>query len=623
MKKVIFSFLAVLTAVSFATAQKLEDGVKALYYQKYSDAEKILQALVTKDAEEGQNVYWLGQVYLDNTYGETDGVGKALALYQKYAASNNPWIAVGLGEIDYINHNKEAAEQKFQKALDAADKFRGRHKDEEKAALMTAIGRASVYGNRDIGNPAFAIPILQKAMDLDKENPNPALYLGMNFLKLGGDQGGNAFVAFNNAILRDPTFAAAYYRMGRIFHSQNNFEVMDDWYKKGIAADPAYAPIYLDYFDYFKNNDFNKAKEYLDKYVTNSDGGCGVQYFQADYLFRSGNYQESINKGKEMEAGACASYPHLPLLLAVNYHRLGDTAQAVTYAKKFFSTVSPANILPDDYAFGGFIYKDVPEMADSAIKYLKIAYNLDTIQAEKDVYADSIAYALEKANKPIEKYKWLRELYDAKDSTQDGYNTALFNVGYSALQVATNTDSTYFPVADSMFTTYKSKYPDQVYGYMYLVRTKLASKDTAAAIPEMLQYIDFMKKDTAKYKAQLLNQYSFLANYYVNTKGDYPNGLKMFEAISALEPTNAEAKQYADQIRTYLEKHGGESPAASDSSSTGDDASSTQATQSTDSTTSQATDSSTQSTDSTSKAADSTSTGSDSTSTGTDSTNSN
>lgn len=606
MKKVVFSFLAVLTAVSFATAQKLEDGVKALYYQKYSDAEKILQALVTKDAEDGQSIYWLGQVYLDNTVGEADGVGKAQALYQKYAASNNPWVTVGLGEIDYINHNKEAAEQKFNAALDT--KFKGRHKDEEKAALMTAIGRASVYGNRDIGNPAYAIPILQEAMDLDKENPNPALYLGMNFLKLGGDQGGNAFVAFNNAILRDPTFAAAYYRMGRIFHSQNNFEVMDDWYKKGIAADPTYAPIYLDYFDYFKNTDFNKAKVYLDKYVTNSDGGCGVQYYQADYLFRSGNYQESINKGKEMEAGECASYPHLPLLLAVNYHRLGDTAQAVTYAKKFFSTVAPSNILPDDYAFGGFIYKDVPEMADSAIKYLKMAYNLDTIQANKDVYADSIAYALEKANKPIEKYKWLRELYDAKDSTQDGYNTALFNVGYAALQVATGPDSSYFPIADSMFTLYKAKYPDQVYGYMYLVRTKLVSKDTAAAIPEVLQYIDFMKKDTAKYKDQLLTQYSFLANYYVNTKGDYPNGLKMFESISALDPTNAEAKQYAEQIRTYLNKHQGE---GTDSSSTGTD-SSGKATQSTST-----------NTDSSSTSTDSTSTGSDSTSTGTDSTNSN
>lgn len=553
MKKVVFSFLAVVSAISFAAAQSLEDGVKALYYQKYTNAEKILQDLVNKKAE-GQAVYWLGQVYLDNTFGEADGVAKAGALYQKYAAGNDPWVQVGLGEIDYINHNKQAAEQKFETALQAASKFKGRHKDEDKAALMTAIGRASVYGNRDIGDPAYAIGILQKAMDLDKENPNPCLYLGMNFLKLGGDQGGNAFVAFNNAILRDPAFAAAYYRMGRIFHSQNNFEVMDEWYKKGLAADAAYAPIYLDYFDYFKNTDYNKAKVYLDQYVKNSDGGCNVQYFQADYLFRSGSYQESINKGKEMEAGECASFSHLNLLMAMDYHRIGDTAQAITYAQKFFSTAAATSISADDYAFGGYIYKDVPEMADSAVKYLKTAYSLDTIPENKAIYADSIATALENANKPVEKYEWLRQLYDEKDSTSDGYNTALFNAGYAAFELA-QTDSTYFPAADTLFNTYKTRYPDQVYGYRYLVASKLAAKDTTAAIPEIMDFIEFMKTDTTKYKEDLMAQYGFLANYYVNTKGDYPNGLKMFDAILALDPTNAAAKQYGDQIRDYLEKH--------------------------------------------------------------------
>lgn len=555
MKKVVFSFLAVVCAVSFAAAQKLEDGVTALYYQKYTDAEKILQDLVNKaKTPDGETIYWLGQVYLDNTYGEADGEAKAQALYQKYASLNDPWVQVGLGEIDYINKNKQAAEQKFEAAMATASKFRGKHKEEDQCRLFTAIGRASAYGNRDQGDPAYVIQILQKAMDLDKTNPYPCVYLGINFLKLGGDQGGNAFVAFNNSITRNPKFALGYYRMGKIFHSQNNFEVMDEWYKKGIAADPTYAPIYLDYFDYFKNTDYNKAKTYLDLYVKNSDGGCNVQYFQADYLFRSGNYQESINKGKEMEAGTCANFSHLNLLLAMNYHRLGDTAQAVSYAKKFFANTSASNLLPDDYAFGGFIYKDVPEMADTAVKYLKIAYDLDTIPAEKAIYADSIAAALEKANKPVEKYQWLRKLYDEKDSTSDGYNTAMFNAGYAAFELAQQ-DSTYWPAADSLFTKYKTKYPEQPYGYMYLVRSKLLAKDTTGAIPEIQDFIGFMKKDSVKYKEDLMGQYGFLANYYVNVKGDYPNGLKMFDAILALDPTNAAAKQYGDQIRAYLEKH--------------------------------------------------------------------
>ena len=549
MKKVVFSFLAVICAVSFAAAQSLEDGVKALYYQKYTDAGKILQDLVNKKAE-GEAIYWLGQVYLENTFGESDGVGKAQALYQKYASTNDPWVLVGLGEIDYINHNKQAAEQKFDKAL--ATKFKGRHKDEMQAALMTAIGRASIYGNRDIGDPAYAIGILQKAMDLDKTNPAPCVILGMNFLKLGGE-GGNAFVAFNNAILRDPTYAEGFYRMGRIFHSQNNFDVMDEWYKKGIAADPTYAPIYLDYFDFFKNTDYNKAKGYLDLYVKNSDGGCNVQYFQADYLFRSGSYQESINKAKEMEAGTCADFSHLNLLLGMNYHRLGDSVQAVNYANKFFAKTAATNLTADDYAFGGYIFKETTATADSAVKYLKMAYALDTLEAQKAIYADSIAYALEKANKPVEKYKWLRQLYDEKDSTSDGYNTALFNAGYAAFELG-KTDSSYYPTADTLFELYKTKYPDQIYGYKYLRDSKLAQKDTTAAVPAVLDYIAFMKKDdSVKYKDYILAEYGMLAGYYVNSKNDYENGLKMFDAILAFDPTNEAAKQFGDQIRTFLD----------------------------------------------------------------------
>ncbi|HEY0299008.1 MAG TPA: tetratricopeptide repeat protein [Arachidicoccus sp.] len=558
MKKIVFSVLALAGGVSFVSAQSLDDGIKALYYGKFTSATQILQQVVQKDPKNTEAVYWLGQVYLNDTYGETNGVQKAATLYQQTATANpqDAWILVGLGEIDYINKNNTAAEQKFEQAITLSNSFKGKNKEKNQAAILTGIGRASAYGNKDMGDPSYAIPALQKAANLDKTAPEPDLYLGMNFLKLGGDMGGNAYQAYADAKNRDPKYAAAFYHMGLIFHGQDNYEVMDTWYQQGIAADPNYGPIYADYFDYWKAKDANKAKGFLDKYVGVSDNGCDVQYYQADYLFQAGSYQESLAKGKQMESGSCASFSHLPLLMAMDYHRLGDVANATSYAKKFFASTAASNILADDYAYGGYIFKDDSTMADSAVAYLEKAYELDTLPANRTVYSDSISYALDKANKPVEKYKWDRKVYDSKDTGADGYNLAMFNVGYDALQVAT-TDPKYFPIADSFFVNYKARYPEQIYGYKYLATSKLMQGDTTAAVPYVEDYIGQMSKDTAKYKTDMIDEYGVLANYYVNSKGDYASGLKQFQGILSVDPTNETAKQYAEQIQAYLDKHKG------------------------------------------------------------------
>ena len=51
--------------------------------------------------------------------------------------------------------------------------------------------------------------------------------------------------------------------------------------EKQLAADPTYAPVYLDYFNYYTERDVNVAKEYLDKFVANADQDCDTDYFVA------------------------------------------------------------------------------------------------------------------------------------------------------------------------------------------------------------------------------------------------------------------------------------------------------------------------------------------------------
>jgi tetratricopeptide (TPR) repeat protein len=70
---------------------------------------------------------------------------------------------------------------------------------------------------------------------------------------------------------RDPKNARAFYRIGKIYQSQNNKDLFEQNFNNAIAADPTFPQVYLAYFNYYANRDVNVAKEYLDKYVANAD----------------------------------------------------------------------------------------------------------------------------------------------------------------------------------------------------------------------------------------------------------------------------------------------------------------------------------------------------------------
>ena len=187
----------------------------------------------------------------------------------------------------------------MQKQAITATKGKGR-RGTNNPDILTAIGRAMADGSSQQGDPQYGIDKLKEAATLDKTNPAIDILLGICYLKQGSDKGGAAVEAFTDATRRNPQYAEAYFRIGRIYESQNNTQYMNEWFGKAIAADPAYAPVYIEYFNYYKDRDVNAAKEYLDKYVANADQDCATEYFVADYLYRAGKFQESLDKAKSM-----------------------------------------------------------------------------------------------------------------------------------------------------------------------------------------------------------------------------------------------------------------------------------------------------------------------------------
>jgi tetratricopeptide (TPR) repeat protein len=537
MKKVFLTTLAAVLLAVASFAQTVDAGIKSLYYERNDEAITVLKQAVSANSKDVMANYWLGQAYL----AKKDYAG-AKAVYQAAltAGLNDPYIWIGSGHVQLLEGgDKNSAKQKFEQAITATKK------KTEDPNILLAIGRANADGGREFGDANYGIEKLKRANELDKKNPEIPYQLGISYLKLGGERGGEAVEAFRESITRDPKYAKAMYRIGKIYESQENKESMEKWYGDAIAADQSFAPAYLAFFQWYQNRDVNAAKEFLDKFIANSPKSCETDFFQADYLFRAGKYQESLNKAKQMEA-TCATYYQLPILYSYNYERLGDTVQAKTYLEKYVSTAKAEQITSDQALFGASLLKRFKGSEQGAIALLTKALNTDTVTKSRIKLMDTISAMYKRTGDIANSFAWAEKSYKANANPS---NRNLFD--YASAAAASKN----YALTDQLFNEYITKYPDQAAGYFYRVKFAMESDSTnAKAIEPINQYITFLDKDREKNKASMIYYHSVLAQYYANTVKDYANAINEFKKILELDPGNADAPKYIAQLEKILNK---------------------------------------------------------------------
>ena len=568
MKKLILSFCGILSIGALVKAQDVNDGIKFINYQRWTSAKQTLQkAAASKDP---LAIYWLGQAYIG-----ADQTDSAKIIYQNAltAGVNDPWIWIGSGEVEILQGGDvNAAKQKFEQAITATTKTKGRNKGPN-PDILNAVGRAMAAGSSQQGDPNYGIDKLKQAAQIDDKNPDIYINMGLCYRKLGGDKGGQAFEAFRQATVIAPQDPRAYYLIGKIYESQRNKESMDEWYGKAIAADVTFAPVYLAYFNYYKETDVNTAKANLDKWVTNTDKGCEADFFVGDYLFRAGKYQESLQQAKNMEAGGCATFPRLNVLYAYDYDRLGDSVQARSYIQKYLTSADTSNIQPSDYAFAGTVFAKFPESADSAGKYFELAISKDTVKENQAKYLSSAVDVATATNN----YGALLKLIGAMKSLtgSDLSETQYYNISKSIADAAADTtkpfDSAKYIIGDSVIKSYVAAYTDKPQPYAFLVRyAKASDRDTTKglALPAIAlqnQYESKFKDTAASAKQVIFSNDVYLLIYYAqyDQKGakadNYRKAIDVANEMISLYPDqNSEQYKYAagvrDQLQSALDK---------------------------------------------------------------------
>ena len=542
MKKLTTLFLAVLLSGQLLVAQSVDEARNSLYNGRVASAKQMLGKLLSSNDKNPEAIYWLGQSYL-----ATDDIASAKKVYQDAlnGGVNDPMVIVGMGHIALLEGNKTDARQRFDVAISTS-----MNKKKENPAILNAIGRANADGGATIGDPAYAIEKLKRAAELDPTNADIYINLGINYIKI--NDGTNAYEAYTNAIRVDPKSARANFRLGKLFQSQGNKEKYLEYYNSATTANSGFAPAYLELYDYYSNRDVNKAGDYLQKYVANSDQDCNTEFLYADYLFRSGKYQESLDKTRAMENGSCKNFQRLKVLYAYNYDRLGDSVQAKSNIQNYMTSAAPDKIQAADYLFAASILKKSWGGEDAAISYLKRALDFDTVRANRKQYIDTIALLYKKSGKIADRLEWLKKSYAINPNPN---NIDIYNMADAAIVTGN------YALADTMANAYIQKYPDQDYGYTLKIRgAKAADSTLVGAFPAIQQYIDFLtNKDATVNAAKIVTQYTTIASVAADKLKDYGMALNAVNKILFIEPANA----FANSAKPVLEKAlkgGGSSP---------------------------------------------------------------
>jgi tetratricopeptide (TPR) repeat protein len=533
MRKQSISLLLAFTCIgSMVMAQTLEQGKQFLYYERYASAQSAFEKALNANPNNIDAVYWLGQTMIHRR--DTRDTAGAKALYQKMLATNGnaPLLLAGIGHIELLYGDKNDSRQRFETAISLTK--------EKDINVLNAVAYANI--DAKAGDPNYAIQKLNLATQIKRFNdPETYVLMGDAYRRLL--DGGNAVQSYQKALNLNPKLAEAEMKTGIIYLTQNNREYFLPDFESAVTMDPAYAPAYEQLFLYWYLRDVNKAADYLDKYAANSDQGADLEYMKAGMLYVSGKVAESRTRAQQLigQYGANVN-PRMYKLVAFASDSLGDYTAAREAMGNFLNKADSSIILSTDYEEYAKIYGKLKDSAtrEMAFTYYAKAIATDSIDADKEKYAAE-GMDLAKDLKDKQAAAFLSgAVYNAIKNPTDA---DLYKYGFA------NYSAGNYKTSDSIFCgVFKTKYPTEIYGYLWCAKSKQAEDDSlnsqGLAVDAYEQLAKFARSipDSNKYKTQVVGAYFYLASYYNDIKKDKQKAIEYMQKVLEVDPTNTSAQ---------------------------------------------------------------------------------
>lgn len=524
------------------SAQSVEQAKKEMYYTRWESAKENLLPLIKSSDVSPETFYLLGEVYLEENKTDSAGMmftdGIKIADTKKQPEKNYPLVYMGKAHWMLATGQKDEAVKLMNEVLDAT-----KHKD---ADALLAAAKANI--DSENGDAKWALELLEQAAKRDKKNPAVYSAMGDAYRKLV--DGSNAVLSYQKALDVDPRYAEAWYKLGKVFKTQDNVSVYLDRFTKAFASDENYTPaLYELYNFYFYRGDVDNAKNFLERYIKNSDPSPRHDYMIADLDYISKQYKDAIAKANFiLDRDKDSTQPRIYKLIAYSYEGLGDSAQALQYINQYFDKQDTAGYVAKDFELKARLLDRVQHDEEAAAQWYEKAYAAETKEDTKQDYAKMIALLYKNAGDRLKEAEWRGTYYNsAKNPTNlDLYNWGLALYAGQAYQQA-----------DSIFAQYEEKYPDQVYGYLWRAMCNAlidSTMELGLAVPHYEKLIEVASKDSVANKSNLIKAYGYIGAYKANVEKNYPESVAYFNKILELDPGNADATRYVTILQKWIDE---------------------------------------------------------------------
>ncbi|MCU0428327.1 MAG: hypothetical protein MUF42_00020 [Cytophagaceae bacterium] len=512
-------------ALILGAFQVIAQDLKQMNYfverEMFAKAKLEVQVLLKKEPSNADYHFYMGDIYFKNDqpdsarYWFMEGLKKSEKCALCY---------VGMGKVSMENNPTEG-KANFDKALSTAPKD---HR------VYAAIG--DYWLNLEKPEGKKAVEVLSKASEMDTKNLTYKMLLG-DAHRFAAD-GSKGMALYKEVLAKDSMNPAVYWRIGKLYLGAKNYELGKENFSKGIEKDATFSPIYREFGElYYKWRKYDKAIEQYKKYLSLRDKSDDTDFRFASFLFLSKNYKESLTLLNSLNQKGYPN-PVIHRLMAYSYYETKEYNNAASSMNAFWGKIKGDKINATDYEYQGKIHLKTGK--DSlGILSLEKAIELDS--NKKEAYKEFAEFYNEKGQTDKSLSCYRKYLASGKGNYNDYYS-------FGKICMASNK----FGTADSAFAKVIDSRPELPQGYLWRARANGnldPDSKNGLAKPYYEKYIEIGSKDAAKNKDGLVEAYSYLGSYYIDTK-DKAKASEYWNLVKTTDPGNKAALEADKFLKT-------------------------------------------------------------------------
>lgn len=534
MKKAIF-VLIVLQSASAVFCQTIQEASRFFYVENFAEAKNAYNSILTKEPKNEEAVYWYIASCLRSDNNED---ARKMLDNKKAQIQASAWYTAANGYFLLHNGNTAAAKTAFEKAIDLSSAS-----SELKAGILQAAGSAHGWVRMKHSSPDYGISKLNEALKLKPSNSSIYINLGDCYRKKL--DGGNAVQSYMKAKELNPQLAQADYCTGKVYATQQNCPVFEEYFTTALKTDPQFTPAYRELFENFSDTEspcFNKEKAsgYLTPYTALLTDKLQAKSIAINFLYTKGDYIAAIAEGMKAikEPGA---KPWIYATIASSYEKQKNCPEAIKWFNEYFKQAVTNSDISNAYRQMAGCQVELKDYAGANESYhTAFALNNDTLSKLRA--CTLAASAFDKASQFAFAADFYKKIIELK---RNPIAADYYKAGVAFYNAKIYSD------ASSVFKTYSQKFSSDWRGPLWQARCASQMDSlmkTGEAAPFYEQYLAIGEKDPANKKANI-EAYTFLFGYSYNFKKDKALAVSYLDKILALEPTNALALQYKAKLK--------------------------------------------------------------------------